>query len=652
MQLSSEQKAIVQAAKEGKNLIINAVAGAGKTFTTFAIAGAIPAKEIIQVTYNRKLKQEVRKKVKDANISNMHVSNYHALCLDYYGLHTDIAMVEVILGIRKHIALPEKLFDVMIIDEAQDKTPEYYKFLRVFSQTHCVPNFQLIVMGDVMQSVYDFKLASPLYLSHADHYWPGKHFERLKISTSFRITSQVAECVNGLAGRDIIFSSKVSKTNCKVTLLSSYNGGCPKELKTVIEDLINKSINASDLMIIIPSADSSYATAFINRIVSKGIPVYKQSDSEDSSNEKYSRGKVLVCTYHTSKGLERDTVVMFNFDQTYYSIYQQEKNPKELIPTLYVGMTRALSRLYLVENGDRLTYLTPKVLLNLNVCPNRGVPREGNFYIRETYSVTKLIKFLSVQLLYDIDKDVNALFKIDVPAETCLKIKQDIKGLASRKEYVADLTGIAVGEMIEDMQTSNGCKALRSLDRFEGSLHISRDYIEEELADIEQYKTGSGNDGNEMEYYLRLCNLHEASRTGHLYRYRQIKNYQWISNEHKKIIVKRLQMIRADSDFQRGFAREVIIGDGRIVVVGELDSCLLTGECKQVVEIKCTKELTIDHKLQILFYAWIMQDLVQDWNTVEFVLLNVLTNETLVLECDLEKINDICKKIINYKLKI
>src|SRR5687768_8558107 len=100
MQLSAEQEAIVNAARDGKSLIINAVAGAGKTSTAFAIARAVSNKSVLQVTYNRKLKQEVRRKVIDAGIINMVVSNYHALCLDYYGCHTDIAMVEVIRGIR------------------------------------------------------------------------------------------------------------------------------------------------------------------------------------------------------------------------------------------------------------------------------------------------------------------------------------------------------------------------------------------------------------------------------------------------------------------------------------------------------------------------------------------------------------------------
>ena len=511
-----------------------------------------------------------------------------------------------------------------------------------------------------------------MYLTDADKLWPDKKFIRLKMSKSFRVSPEVAECVNGMANQDIICSAKVATEPCKVTLISNYGTACPKELLPILEDLTSYRIRAADLMIILPSTTSNFANSFVNRLAQNGIPVYKQSDSEDSSNEKYSKGKVLVCTYHTSKGLERDTVVIFNFDRTYYSVFQPNRPPNELVPTLYVGMTRALRRLYIVENGERLSFVT-SVLSKLKVCPTSKIPRDSFVCLRETIAVTKLIKFLPVQLLYAIDNDVNGLFETDTPAGKVIAIQQSIKNIYRSREYVADLTGTAVGEMLEEYRTGSHCKAFEYLEEFEGNFHFSGDYVKEELEKIETCKDSG------IEYYLRLCNLVESCRTGHVYRYRQIKDYTWITTLQTAAVIDNLDRVALGSSFRRLFAKQISAGPLKVTIIGEVDTCLLNIETKrpvipipqksvaeipipqksveesanarkQVVEIKCTKELTVDHKLQLIFYSWILQDLVRDWELIEFLLINALTGEVLQMKCNAEVINSICDKITRYKL--
>lgn len=652
MQLSAEQQIIVTAAEDGKSIIVNAVAGAGKTSTALAIARAVSKKSVLQVTYNRKLKQEVRKKVRNSGITNMVVNNYHGLCLDYYGCHTDIAMIEVIQGIRHPIDIYKTpRFDLMIVDEAQDCSPEYHKFLVIFSETFCLPNFQLIVMGDVMQSIYDFKLASPIYLTDADKLWPTKKFVQLGMSKSFRVSPEVAECINGMMNSNIIHSAKISKDPCKVTLISNYTRGSPKELKPILDDLITYKIRPADLMIILPSASSNFATSFINRLAKNKIPIYKQSDTEDSNNSKYSAGKVLVCTYHTSKGLERDTVVVFNFDSTYYSVYQPTKSPNELVPTLYVGMTRAIRRLYIVENGPRLPFLNTKVCSNLQVHYTSKIPRDFFEPSRETICVSKLIKFLPAGLMYCLNADIQELYTLQIPAQKCLQITQCVKNVYRTTEYVADLTGAAIGEMLQEYRTAAPCKVLEYLDSFAGNFYFTEDYVKRELEDIELLKDSG------INYYLQLCNLAETCKSGHVYRYLQIQDYTWITCNQVTSILANLDSISSESRFRRLFARCISTKHSRITIVGEIDACALNGNSRtlpnikspQVVEIKCTKELTTDHKLQLIFYAWILQDLVADWMSIEFLLINGLTGETLQMKCNPTVVHNICTKILDYK---
>jgi hypothetical protein len=267
---------------------------------------------------------------------------------------------------------------------------------------------------------------------------------------------------------------------------------------------------------------------------------------------------------------------------------------------------------------------------------------------KETIAVTKLIKFLPVQLLYDIDGDLNSLFVVDKPVGAMIKVKQCIKNTYRGKEFVGDLTGTAICEMLEAIRTNSDCKVLGYLDRFEGNFHLSRDYVEEELDDISTLVDDNGN--NTIEYYLRLCNLYEACKTGHLYRYKQIDDYSWMTPTNVSAVLTNLDRVALGSNFRRMFAREVTGNKGKIVVIGELGTSMLVGDDKQVIEIKCTNELSQDHKLQLVFYAWILEGLVQDWGGIEFLLLNGLTGETLRLECRSCIINKICQKIISHKL--
>ena len=56
---SEEQQKIIDALKNKQNVIVNAVAGSGKTTTILGIAKQMPDINILQITYNKALKLEV-----------------------------------------------------------------------------------------------------------------------------------------------------------------------------------------------------------------------------------------------------------------------------------------------------------------------------------------------------------------------------------------------------------------------------------------------------------------------------------------------------------------------------------------------------------------------------------------------------------------
>jgi len=82
--LSAEQNAVVKHVKLGYNVMVDAVAGSGKTTTILNIAKQLPDKIIMLLTYNARLKDETRAKVRKFNIKNLEAHSYHAFCVKYY----------------------------------------------------------------------------------------------------------------------------------------------------------------------------------------------------------------------------------------------------------------------------------------------------------------------------------------------------------------------------------------------------------------------------------------------------------------------------------------------------------------------------------------------------------------------------------------
>ena len=69
-----------------------------------------------------------------------------------------------------------------------------------------------------------------------------------------------------------------------------------------------------------------------------------------------------------------------------------------------------------------------------------------------------------------------------------------------------------------------------------------------------------------------------------------------------------------------------------------------------VYELKCTNSLTMSHKLQLIVYAWLWNQLYPDDNK-KFKLFNIYTCEILELDSSHYAIEDVVEILIDNKLK-
>ena len=168
MELNEEQQFIVDQIKDNKNVIVDAVAGTGKTTTILSLAEQLPKKSMLQITYNKSLKHEVREKIKAREITNLSIHTYHSLHYAYYSNtgYTDIEMYKSLKD-NLHPVMKIQHIDVLIVDEAQDMTLLYFRFLVKFLQDF-KKKVTLLVLGDVMQGLYQFKGSDSRFLSLAN----------------------------------------------------------------------------------------------------------------------------------------------------------------------------------------------------------------------------------------------------------------------------------------------------------------------------------------------------------------------------------------------------------------------------------------------------------------------------------------------------
>lgn len=92
MQLTDEQQRILET---NANLVINAVAGSGKTTTLIAYAESRPSNSrILYLAFNKTVKSEAQQKFAQAGITNVRVETAHSLAFDYVVRHSHYRVVQ------------------------------------------------------------------------------------------------------------------------------------------------------------------------------------------------------------------------------------------------------------------------------------------------------------------------------------------------------------------------------------------------------------------------------------------------------------------------------------------------------------------------------------------------------------------------------
>lgn len=698
--LSDEQEKILQIAKKGENIMVDAVAGTGKTTLILSIARELSSKNFLQMTYNSSLRIDVKTKVATLELENIRVHTFHSLAVRYYqqNAFTDTELRRILLkNVPPCVDIPK--IDVLVLDECQDLTFLYFQFMVKFVRDMGHP-IQLLILGDYMQGLYDFKGADTRFLTMADTIWQDfpllktRGFHKCTMQMSYRITNQICSFVN-----DVMLGEprmKACRDDQSVVYIRQTRDNTERIVCAEIIKLFEQGVKPCDIFILGPSVKgpNSNIRKLENKLVERNIPCHVPMMENDKIDDRVIGGKVVFSTFHCVKGRQRKYVFVVGFDQSYHKFYARNKPIDECPNTIYVASTRAIQGLFLLETNQN-PHDRPFKFLKLNhvemkKCPYiefRGM-HQTNFTemsaedqerekSQSKLTPSELIKFIRESVIEEISPLLDKIFIIETTArdENLIDIPTIIETKMGFFEEVSDLNGIAIPSMYYDDLfnsqrsqdiTSRGNILLElirmSVNNMRSNEHIYLKNIVDTIPEVIET----------VEDYLYLANIHSAIQEKLYFKLKQIQRdeYNWLNGEQIKKCRERLEKVIGEDCHSEILPsiEEVIIdyseeemhkpidefmrpifGSKRIRFNARVDLITKT----TVWELKCTSKITIEHLLQVIIYAWLWKirggiDLVHRGEK-QFKIFNIKTGEIMRLSATMEELNVIMIALLKGK---
>jgi hypothetical protein len=351
---SEEQWMILHAFERGFHLVCRAVAGAGKTSTLLMCTRRVPRAAYLLLTYNKQLQLDAAKRARPGTT----VLTYHAAAGRCYG--RSVPNDEIFAHCVKYAPETPLRFKYLFIDEAQDMTLEYFALVRYLIRAN--PDAQVIVVGDSLQAINEYKGARPEFLTEAARLYssmtPGEWCSR-KLSISHRLTPKTAAFVNNhLYGESIIVGGNTRAPDVlPLYITGRTKDAVTKALAGAVQAAVAK-YGADGVFVLAPSVrnlnNSKSPLSDLVRRHLAGVPTFVAGQEDATIDADLIRGKLAIMSFNSAKGCERRCVIVVGADETYFDFFDKTWDKPDSIPNVVtVAATRASEQLVLVVNSQR-----------------------------------------------------------------------------------------------------------------------------------------------------------------------------------------------------------------------------------------------------------------------------------------------------------
>ena len=298
--LTNEQSRMINLAKQGHNILVDACVGSGKTTSIQILCEQMSNKKILYLTYNRLLKIDAQDKIKSPNVTVTNYNSYVNKLLVENDVYVGVdCQLEVYLS--KKFNDPNK-YDLLIVDEYQDIESDHANLLNIIKERN--KGIQIIFVGDLSQKIYDnsridIKKFIEGYL---------KRYKIIKYTKCFRLSKSYANRIGK------IWKKEINGVN-KDCIIKEW------DLDQTIKFLLRRK--PSEILCLGTNYSTSDRKKIQNELEENAktkfnkITVYsKIMDADDGI--KINKNDAIFTTFDSCKGMERDICVVCDFTEKYW----------------------------------------------------------------------------------------------------------------------------------------------------------------------------------------------------------------------------------------------------------------------------------------------------------------------------------------------
>lgn len=694
---SQAQLAVVEACKT-HNVVVSARPGSGKTATAEAIVRANPSARIAIITYSKRLQIDTKKRLgldtmegqlryPNVDVFTFHgcVTSFHKWMIDTQYIFSysmagklfgEVVKDDVILNnFRARLREDERvksnwhpIYDIVILDEMQDLTGNLFWLTRLFMETLALVKRQpprFIVLGDSRQTIFGHNDADAQYLDLAQdilsditpHAW-----KVLKLDESFRLSHETTAFINAFIGEDYIQGSRPGP----MPIYLHANVYDSSSLVRFLYPLI-REYGPENTAILAPSVRSKTSRgnhlipSVTNKLSYLRIPVAEPTSDSVSLDDKVLKGKLAISTYHQFKGCERDLVIVYGIDASYFKYYAKNLSDDHCSNAMFVALTRAREQLIVIQDHQYPAMpfmLWEKIRQTANYIPliDRkprsqtlpGRPIQRILDLPESVTVTEIPRGMNEERLQML---VNSHLRIEKqpPSPKLAPIKVNSKVLTDKVkkhyEFVGDLNGLAVAAAFE-WERAQTCTTLGYTGKESGKPDIPEDPM------------------RRARWFAKNALKHQAKQGIYESRRIQMRNhaFDWLGH-HLEDTTKRMLELFPDfsrlkfevplkCSFRVEYTSNVPSLQKEIEILGRadiIDDSPPTGSPPAIWEIKFTDSLDIEYVVQLAIYGYLWSKQNASDTVPDLVLYNVKDGEKWRIKTTLEDLKKFIEAVLKAK---
>ena len=409
--LSNEQQQMINVAYRGRNVLVDACIGSGKTTSIQVMCNIFNNKRILYLTYNKLLKVDAKAKI---TARNVFVQNYHGfafICLNRIGVKCGMSdLIQTFLKVKP----PVGQYDLLVIDEYQDIEQELAEMLVYIKQQN--PNIQIIAVGDMQQKIYD---KTSLDVAKFIQEYLGD-FEKVCFTKCFRLSNNLAATLGRVWQKPIIGVNQ----NCIVRTMNYSD---------VVDYLLSR--NVSDILCLgaMKGAMSSCLNTLETRNPQKfnKTSVYARIREEGAEKIQPSPHTAIFTTFDAAKGLERPLCCVFDFTSDYWETRNNQPMVKyDIMRNIFcVAASRGKYEIIFVKT-DKKSIVTER---ELSTPTALKTDFSQPFYISEMFDfkykedVEECYSYLKIKKIKSADKNIIDIQQNDalIDISQCIGVYQE-----------------------------------------------------------------------------------------------------------------------------------------------------------------------------------------------------------------------------------